>query len=203
MYIRINMIIMNFTHHHRVQLVVQIVRILVFVQPMIVEVGELAIDDRRLRQTRRHETLPPSGARFARIRIHWSLRWTGAVVVGHTPPAIVLLKDRLNRRFLWRIQFYGRLRQHTVLLNAANIVPGQLLVGIDYVVARVGLLLVVQQFLGGRLMLEQLFVPQNGFLRHGRQIGCRVKVLEREVDHLLRLYPTVVDVVESFQMDNL
>lgn len=56
---------------------------------------------------------------------------------------------------------------------------------------------------GAPLLLEQLAVAQDGLLGDGREVGGRVEVLEREVDHLLRLHPLAVDVVEAFQMDNL
>lgn len=56
---------------------------------------------------------------------------------------------------------------------------------------------------GPPLLLEQLAVAQDRLLGDGREVAGRIKVLEREVDHLLGLHPLAVDVVEAFQMNNL
>lgn len=49
-----------------------------------------------------------------------------------------------------------------------------------------------------QLLLQQLLVSEDGLLRYRGQIGGRIKVLELEIHHFLRLYPLAVDVVETF-----
>lgn len=140
---------------------------------MVVEVDELAVDHRRLCQTRRHET-------FSSI-------WLDAVV-------LMAARRRLTVELVRR--------RVTVLLNyitnttlARRYLILQIELG-DLVVA-----IVVANVL--RLLLEQLLVTKNRLLRNASEVWRRVEVVERKVHDFLRLHPLVVHVVEALEMNNL
>lgn len=50
--------------------------------------------------------------------------------------------------------------------------------------------------------LLKLPMPKDGLMRNTGEIRRRIKILKRKVDHLLRLHPLAVNVVETLQMYN-
>lgn len=169
----------RFTYHHRIQLILQIERILPFEQLMLVEIAQIPVDNRRLYETSAFQSLST---------LHLPLR-DRLVLLLDVEAAVVGLVD------------VHQLRRVMVVVMV-NMVIGMWLLRLRIAV------LVVQNrtfhaVLPDLLLLRELPMSEDRFLRHRGQVGGGVKVFVGKVDHFLRLHPLAVHVVEALQVDYL
>lgn len=199
------------THHHSVESIFQIVRILAIVQIVIVIVDEFAIDDRRFGQTGGHKSF----ASLQRVLGH-AFRWL--LTRRHVPSdwlrrSIVTTIVVLNI-FIVVIGDGGVTRRYSSTVIVIVIVHIGFVDAIDdRMIARTEVAARLVITVGHRsihrcthvdlvAVFHELFVPQNRFLGHRGQIWRRIEIFERKIDHFLRFDPFVVDEIESLQMHN-